>query len=345
MLLVASCGGGRERPSTPLDPGAAGIDSGRGVVPGDDAGTHEEPCSELDPRSEPPEVFVAPEGVESLFVDHISAATSTLLVSIYMLSTDAIVGALEDAAARGVSVRVIVDRDQTENLAARDRLAAAGADVRLSPEVFTHYHVKSIVIDGAAAIVFSGNFNDYSMRTERNHGVVLHDADDIADLELLFEEDWNQAISRVDLSCTRLVVSPNNSRERIEGLMRRATGTLRIQHLSFSDDEAREVVRERVAAGVNVRVLLADPGWIEGNAEAATALRALGADVRYFVRLENHAKLIVSDDAAAFVGSENLSWTSLQQNREVGVVLTDAPSIDTLASAFEADWSAATPAP
>jgi phosphatidylserine/phosphatidylglycerophosphate/cardiolipin synthase-like enzyme len=88
-------------------------------------------------------------------------------------------------------------------------------------------------------------------------------------------------------------------------------------------------------------VILADPGWIDGNAEAAEVLRAEGVEVRFLSVLENHAKLVVADERAAFVGSENFSWTSLTRNREIGVVLTDAASTATLAGAFDADWDRA----
>lgn len=42
------------------------------------------------------------------------------------------------------------------------------------------------------------------------------------------------------------------------------------------------------------------------------------------------------------MGSENLSATSLDHNREVGVIVTDASSIVPLTQTFEKDWAAGT---
>ena len=55
-----------------------------------------------------------------------------------------------------------------------------------------------------------------------------------------------------------------------------------------------------------------------------------------------HTKVIVADGALAYLGSENLSGTSLDHNREVGVIVTDPVSIMPLATTFETDWAAGT---
>ncbi|HEV8191196.1 MAG TPA: phospholipase D-like domain-containing protein [Ktedonobacterales bacterium] len=47
-----------------------------------------------------------------------------------------------------------------------------------------------------------------------------------------------------------------------------------------------------------------------------------------------HAKLILADGELAFVGSQNFSATSLDQNREVGVVIADTSALHVLSDAF-----------
>jgi phosphatidylserine/phosphatidylglycerophosphate/cardiolipin synthase-like enzyme len=43
----------------------------------------------------------------------------------------------------------------------------------------------------------------------------------------------------------------------------------------------------------------------------------------------------------AFVGSENFSATSLDENRELGILIADQTVIATLAQTFQQDWSSA----
>jgi phosphatidylserine/phosphatidylglycerophosphate/cardiolipin synthase-like enzyme len=56
-----------------------------------------------------------------------------------------------------------------------------------------------------------------------------------------------------------------------------------------------------------------------------------------------HAKAIVVDGIAAFVGSENLSTGSLSHNRELGVIVGDPHQIAKIEAAFAYDFAAGMP--
>jgi phosphatidylserine/phosphatidylglycerophosphate/cardiolipin synthase-like enzyme len=56
-----------------------------------------------------------------------------------------------------------------------------------------------------------------------------------------------------------------------------------------------------------------------------------------------HVKAIAVDGARAYLGSENLSWTSLNENREVGLIAYEPDVLQTMGVTFEKDWAAATP--
>jgi cardiolipin synthase A/B len=53
-----------------------------------------------------------------------------------------------------------------------------------------------------------------------------------------------------------------------------------------------------------------------------------------------HAKMMVADGSSAFVGSENISRNSLDNNRELGLIFSDQSLITTLQTTFQQDWSA-----
>ena len=86
--------------------------------------------------------------------------------------------------------------------------------------------------------------------------------------------------------------------------------------------------------------MLADSGWITANASAAQFLKGLGVEVKWIPHL--HTKVAVADGVRAYMGSENFSQTSLDHNREVGVIVTDPSSLDPLTTTFEKDWAAGT---
>jgi phosphatidylserine/phosphatidylglycerophosphate/cardiolipin synthase-like enzyme len=58
-----------------------------------------------------------------------------------------------------------------------------------------------------------------------------------------------------------------------------------------------------------------------------------------------HAKAMVADGAVAFLGSQNFSTGSLDDNRELGVITTDPAVVDTTGQVLASDFAGATPFP
>jgi len=69
----------------------------------------------------------------------------------------------------------------------------------------------------------------------------------------------------------------------------------------------------------------------------ATLLRG-GVHVRYISVVYMHAKLMIADGSRAFVGSENFSANSLDNNRELGLLIAEPSAIMTLSQTFQQDW-------
>jgi cardiolipin synthase A/B len=316
---------------------AAGGAGGAGQGGSGGGGVPVESCDPYQARVEVPELVVGPTGVEARLVELIDGASASIELMMYQFNRAKIADALIAAAERGVTVRVLLDGAQSTNDDVRADLTAAGIEVRDAPSTFEHAHAKAMVLDAQRALVFSGNFNSYSVTSERNYGVVDASADDVADVRAIFEHDWSGA--PLDLSCTRLVVSPDNARQRLQALIFGAEERLDLAVMYISDDEVKDAVLGRAAAGVPVRVLLAHPGWIDDNSATAAELEAAGVSARFLGEYELHAKLIIAD-GTAFVGSENLSWTSLEKNRELGVFVTEAEPFGGISETFESDWAA-----
>jgi phosphatidylserine/phosphatidylglycerophosphate/cardiolipin synthase-like enzyme len=297
-------------------------------------------CNATDPRPDPVAVYVTPEAGEQPYVDALAAATTTIDVQIYLMGYGGILDQLEAKARAGVRVRVILDQYKMDtNAKYFTALSAAGAEVKWSDPRFTYQHSKFFIVDNKVAVISTGNYSrTYSIDLERNHVAVDRDRADVLDLAQLFEADWTGITP--SLPCTRLVISPINARTRILDVINSATETLTIESMQFADYAVRNAVKARVQAGIDVRVLLADTDWIDANASAVTFLDNLGVTVKWIPHL--HTKVIVADGARAYLGSENLSQTSLDKNREVGLVVTEASSIEPLASSFETDWAAGT---
>jgi cardiolipin synthase len=297
-------------------------------------------CEATSPRSVAPAVFALPDAGEQPFLETLGRAQSSIRVMVYLMGYGGILDTLVAKAQAGVKVQIILDQGQVDtNQKYFDQLTAAGAEVRWSDPQFPYMHAKTIVVDGVEALVSTGNFSkSYSIELERNFVARVADPDDVAVLVALFDADWERLTPALD--CTRFLVSPVNSRARLLALIDSATSTLTIESMQFADAEVRTHVAARQAAGVAVRAILADTAWIDANVDGAAFLAAHGIEARSIPHC--HVKALVADGARAYIGSENLSQTSLNRNREVGLVVTEPEAVAVVTGTFERDWAVGT---
>lgn len=299
-------------------------------------------CTALAPRAVPLDVAALPDAKERPFVDAIAAAKKSLRVMVYQMGYGPILDAIKARASAGVPVRVILDVSQKDvNQKYMDQLVASGAQVLWSDPAFTYMHAKVIVADDAVAVISTGNYSQSYLLKERNFVATDRDPEDVAVLGALFDADY--ARKAPSLPCTRLLVAPVNAKQRILDLIASAKTSLVVESMQLADWDVRKAIGARKDAGVDVRVLLASPSWIDANADAATWLASRGVTARWLDAPSVHVKAIVVDGKAAYLGSENLSTTSLTKNREVGLVTDEATPVTTVAGTFEKDWAIATP--
>jgi cardiolipin synthase len=308
----------------------------------DDASVPTKSCDPIEARAVDPEIFIGPTGLKEKLVALIGSAKTTLDVLIYEIDDADVIAALVAAQKRGVAVRMVIDRNNQGT--AKATLTAGGVAVHDSSSIFPYAHAKSMLIDKTRSVIMSMNMNSYSIQGERNYGAVSTEPGDAEDLAKVFEADFAGTPMSVELGCSKLLVAPLNARPRILDLITSTKSKLVMSVMYLSDPDLLKATLDRAAAGVPTRIILADPGWIKGNDVTAQKLAAAKIPVKYMKFLDCHAKLIVSDDRA-FVGSENLSTNSIDANREVGIIVSNAASVVPIEKQFETDWSNATAAP
>lgn len=298
-------------------------------------------CAANDPRTVPLTLSVQPDDGDAPIAEAIGRAETSVRVMIYLMGTGNIFDTLKKKATEGKTVRVILDVSQkSTNQKYADGLAAAGAKIQWSDPAFTYMHAKTVVVDDKEAIISTGNFALSYIQKERNYVARDDDPADVASLAALFDADWDRKAP--DLSCTRLLVSPINSRERIVALIDSAKTSILVESMQLADDDVRNALAFRKKAGVEVRVLLADPSWIDTNPDAATFCGNFAIPVRWLARPNIHVKSIIVDGVRAYLGSENLTFTSLNKNREVGLIASEPDVLKRMTATFEADWKIAT---
>ncbi|MDX2089021.1 MAG: phospholipase D-like domain-containing protein [Kofleriaceae bacterium] len=322
------------------NPGNGGSDDAPPTDGGTDAPTGPG-CTMTSPRTVMPETFVGPTGLQARLTQLIDSAQDSLDIHMYLWTVKALADRVVAAKNRGVDVRIILDPDSPGNDAVRPTLASGGVPMRDAIPLYSYSHAKYMIIDGDTAVIMSMNFNVDAMNKERNYGMIDRDPLDVADVQAVFDMDWAAAGQETprpaDLACTRLIVSPNNAKARLLELINGAQSTLELEVMYLSENEVEMAVGAAKQRGVNVRVILE-----ESSDESIPYLKGLGIPVKVPPSsIYLHAKLIMAD-GVVFIGSENMSLTSLTRNREMGALVFEPSAAAVIKTQFESDWNAST---
>lgn len=285
-------------------------------------------------------LIVEPDDGREPILRELESAHTSIDVMIYLLTDDPIVNALADAEVRGVQVRVIIEQYPYGGFGNPEevvqRLRRLGVEVKWSSSAFTFTHAKTLIVDDSAVAVLNLNLTKSSFQSNREFGVLSTWPVDIASAHAIFEADW-AGDNIADPGS--LIVSPINSRVELLALIAGATVTVDVYAEVVTDQEIVEALEAAEARGVDVRLVMPEDDSVQG-ARAISGMVGAGVEVRFAKDLYIHAKAIVVDGDRAYVGSENFTKTSLDENREIGVIFGDPAMVSRLESVFLADFSA-----
>ncbi|MDE2292506.1 MAG: cardiolipin synthase, partial [Elusimicrobia bacterium] len=267
-------------------------------------------------------------------------------LTIYELDDSQVVDALAAAAQRGVAVRVLYNHysftNHDPNQSALPKLQAAGVQVKPASASFRVTHQKTLVADARTALIMSFNLRSSYFRSSRDFGYLTSDPGVVSEIESVFSADWEYA--PVTPSNPSLVWSPTNSRTKIAEVIDGAARSLDIYNEELLDTGMLQAVEAAAKRGVRVRVLCPRLGHTgpDANQPGRDELNAAGAQAKVANGFYIHAKMVLADYGTgaerAYMGSENFSSTSLDRNRELGVLMTDQAQLSSLADTFQNDW-------
>ncbi len=292
---------------------------------------------------------VEPDDGKAWLLTEIDGSAKYIDLTIYEMSDRDILAALCRAHARGVYVRVLInhfrDRRHDKVTAVETNvLAGAGIACKFASPGFPFTHEKCILIDGNEAVIMSLNLNPDYFKTTRDFAVVTTNSDDLKEIGRVFDSDWNFKKAYI-LEDKSLIWSPETARDMLTALLRSAKRNVDIYNEELRDRDIIRVLTLIAGKGIKVRVIcpVLKEGGRDGNLDGAQSLSGAGAMVREIKESKNklyiHAKAIVVDNSEAYVGSINFSKFSMDRNRELGIIISDAGYIKRIEDAFGKDWN------
>jgi phosphatidylserine/phosphatidylglycerophosphate/cardiolipin synthase-like enzyme len=226
------------------------------------------------------------------------------------------------------------------------------------------------------AIIMSLNLMPGYFGGTRDYGVITNDTDVVNEAARIFDSDFNLAnpssackyghspettnpppsvSDTPSLNVVNLLWSPVNSKQKLSLLIGSTKKSLVLTTEELVDADAVCEIQKVAQSSAKpwVRILLS--GDTGSNASAVKTLLGLGLpnlSVRVMpgqssqpnkaapqTPLYMHGKQVIVDGTRAFIGSENLTNTSLIQNRELGILFSDNAMITRLQSVFDSDFT------
>lgn len=259
----------------------------------------------------------------------IEAAKKSVDLTIFRLDRPEVVKALEAAVARpGVAVRALIAHTNGNSEKALRklelRLLEAGVTVARSADDLPRYHGKLLVIDGTTLYLLGFNYTKLDLRS-RSFGLVVEDDQVVKEALRLFEADaLKQAY--VPAASGSLIVSPENSRQRLSEFIEGAKSQLLIYDGKLSDTRLLKLIEARARGGVEVRVI--------GRCSKAARITC-----EKLPKLRLHIRCVIRDGEQAFLGSQSMRKLELDGRREVGIITGHRPSVRRMQAIFEEDWA------
>lgn len=296
------------------------------------------------------------------FYAQISAAKRSIDMEMYELSDPVAEQDLVRAASRGVAVRVLLDRDYSGsyvNAAAYAYLHSHGVQVRWAPAHYI-FHIKATTFDDRTSDVSTANLTANYYATTRDAEVIDSDPAQVRAIEKTFVNDWAVAPGGAPRGQTvqapGLIWSPNTVTGSAETAMvaqiEAARHAVDFESEELSDAPVYEALAADARRGVACRIVMMDSSEWD---QAFSTITQAGCKVHVLhdsaSGLYIHEKLVLDDPGTAaeslLIGSQNASWDSLHENRELALLIHaangGASMIRSVSRTFQSDFLAASP--
>lgn len=296
----------------------------------------------------PPVLILEPGAGVTPWVTLIDQAHTGIDLNAYLMDNPAILTALRQAGQRGIPIHVILAPNPYDDTAAvpQERQALStipDATVRNAPprfdQAYAFDHAKYLVINPGTvqttAILGSPNFTDSAFDGTNMEAAVQVTGTAAQAVAQVFRADWTDRAAGSGPRQT-LVLSPGATATWLQLL--RSPGLIQMTTEEIGDDPT--VLSAMARKESDLQLLCPAPSSAAAQSSLATLAQA-GVKIRTLSAPYVHAKTIITTQTA-FLGSQNLSSMSLQDNRELGV-LVSGTARTALATWFQHWWAQASP--
>lgn len=204
-------------------------------------------------------------------------------------------------------------------------------EIKSDDEMGTIYtHSKINILDNGFWIQ-TANFTHSSFASNREYFFHSYNTWVLNSLNKIFEKDWNWDSINLDDIHPNLLICNINCRSWIEQLLRFAKESIWIETQYITDTSIKNILWEQ--SNLDIKIVVSDT-------DSNDNIKKYFWD--YIVKLIKkpyiHAKMILIDNKYLILWSMNLSDNSLDNNREIWIIILDNNIIQEFIWQFQNDW-------
>ncbi len=289
--------------------------------------------------------YTEPQSGYKPLINFIRNSKKFLYMNYYLIDDKSIIKEIKDKAKTDIDLRIIVDgrpygingSDGTENEI--KILKDTGARVRIAPSRFekpnVFDHAKYMVTDNAGNIG-TLNLTEAAFKKNREYGIITTEKNVIESLKDVFLSDWENKEAD-EISGDNLIVSPGSGNDIRDFISRQKK--VRVETEEMGNDN--EILNEFKKLGKKAKIIV--PASVSStDIKNLKELSKNGVKIKYMdpEKLYIHAKAIIGRKEV-FIGSENFTKSSLNRNREIGIIIKKHNIISIMRDKFDMDWKKA----
>jgi cardiolipin synthase len=305
-------------------------------------------------------LWTFPEAKRDPFLEAIKGAEKTIQIAVYKLSDPALINALKEAAQRNVKIEILYEpstyqhnRQEVQDSNLKPLEIYPSVRLYTHSDRFNQVHHKLLLIDGKKAIIGTINFDSESFdgvmngdASTRDFAIETENPKVLEELKHVFEADLKD--SPAAYHHPALVWGPHTQRTKILQLIEKAQESIDIYQQDIQDKGIQRALLGALKRGIKVRLIMMPYPFDkhhqkDGNIPHQNELIQKGGHVGLYKALYVHAKALLIDGenptkAQLYVGSTNFYTPSLDENRELGIIVTDPTPIAEFQRVFSQDW-------
>ncbi len=282
-----------------------------------------------------------PQSIDRILAQKIALARSSIDAALHEIDSDRMTQALITAHERGVRVRLVTEHDYMDEISIED-LQEAGVAIVSDGGRSGLMHNKFLIID--KRYVWTGSLNTTDNGAFKNNNNALWiDSPELAEnytqafLEMFELKQFggsarftipHPVITMADGTTVQTAFAPDHDVVQVlVELIRRAKRSIYFMAFSFTHDDIGAAMKDRFAAGVEVRGVFETRGADTQYSEFPS-MKKLGIPVMTDTnKWTMHHKVIIIDGQTVVTGSFNFSKNASRTNDENVLILAGNPAI------------------